>query len=79
MFAKLLPIVLLGAALVHAELPAEPMGVIRTLPVPYPAHWVLAHDGAFFHMSDGKVIVPKSCWLPKPFSPAASVASAPMC
>ena len=57
MFAKLLPIVLLGAALAHAELPVEPIGVIRTLPVPYPAHWVLVHDGAFLHMSDGKVIV----------------------
>jgi methylamine dehydrogenase heavy chain len=33
------------------------MGVVRTLPVPYPPHWVLVHDGAFFHMSDGKVMV----------------------
>ena len=30
--------------------------VVRTLPVPYPAHWLLVHDGAFFHMSDGKVV-----------------------
>ncbi|MFM7785994.1 MAG: hypothetical protein ACKPE6_15350, partial [Gammaproteobacteria bacterium] len=38
-------------------LQAEKVGIIRTLPVPYPPHWVLVHDGAFFHMSDGKVIV----------------------
>jgi methylamine dehydrogenase heavy chain len=38
-------------------LPAEKTGIIRTLPVPYPPHWILAHDGAFFHMSDGKVVV----------------------
>jgi methylamine dehydrogenase heavy chain len=54
---KLLFTMLLGAGLAHAQLPAEPMNVIRTLPVPYPAHWLLVHDGAFFHMSDGKVVV----------------------
>jgi methylamine dehydrogenase heavy chain len=57
MFAKLLPLVLLGASLAHAELAVEPTGKIRTLPVPYPAHWVMVHDGAFMHMSDGKVVV----------------------
>lgn len=54
---KMLFTMLLGASLAHAQLPAEPMNVIRTLPVPYPAHWLLVHDGAFFHMSDGKVVV----------------------
>jgi methylamine dehydrogenase heavy chain len=48
---------LFGAALAHADLPAEKTGIVRTLPVPYPPHWVLVHDGAFLHMSDGKVVV----------------------
>ena len=54
---KWIGFLLFGAALAHAELPAEKTGIIRTLPVPYPPHWILAHDGAFFHMSDGKVVV----------------------
>jgi methylamine dehydrogenase heavy chain len=54
---KILVAALLGASLAHAQLPAEPIGIVRTLPVPYPAHWLLVHDGAFFHMSDGKVVV----------------------
>jgi len=54
---KWIGLLLFGAALAHAELPAEKTGIIRTLPVPYPPHWILAHDGAFFHMSDGKVVV----------------------
>lgn len=40
-----------------AELKPEPVGVVKELPVPYPAHWVIAHDASFFHMSDGKMIV----------------------
>jgi len=31
--------------------------VIETLPETWPAHWIIAHDAAFFHMSDGKLIV----------------------
>jgi len=27
------------------------------LPETWPAHWIIAHDAAFFHMSDGKFIV----------------------
>lgn len=57
MLRRLLTVVTLGAALAHAELPAEKMGTVLTLPVPYPPHWVFAHDGAFFHMNDGKVIL----------------------
>ena len=40
-----------------AELQPEPTGVIETLPETWPAHWIIAHDAAFFHMSDGKLIV----------------------
>lgn len=38
-------------------LPIEPIGVVETLPRHYPESWFLLHDAAFFHMSDGKVIV----------------------
>ena len=44
-----------GTAL--GQLQPEPTGVIESLPDSYPPHWVLLQDGAFFHMSDGKVIV----------------------
>jgi methylamine dehydrogenase heavy chain len=57
MLRKLLAVISMGAALAHAELPPEPLFKIRTLPVPWPAHWVVAHDAAFFHMSDGKMVV----------------------
>lgn len=57
MMRTVFAILLLASALARAELPAEPMNVVRTLPVPYPPHWILVHDGAFFHMSDGKVLV----------------------
>lgn len=32
-----------------AELTPESVGEIGKLPVPYPAHWVIAHDASFFH------------------------------
>ena len=54
---KLLYTVLLFAGLAHAQLPLEAVGTSRTLPVPWPAHWLVVHDGAFFHMSDGKMVV----------------------
>ena len=57
MLRRLLAIASLGAALAHADLPVEKMGSIRTLPVPYPAHWVFAHDAAFFGMSHGKMVL----------------------
>lgn len=41
----------------HAQLAPEPFGQVKTLPVPYPDHWVIAHDAAFFHMSAGKMVV----------------------
>lgn len=40
-----------------AELQPEATGTIETLPETYPPHWIVVLDGAFFHMSDGKVIV----------------------
>lgn len=40
-----------------AELPNDKMGVIGTLPVPYPDHWLLVQDASFFHMLNGKLIV----------------------
>lgn len=41
----------------RADLPAETLGKVETLPVPYPAHWFWAHDLAFDHMMDGKYIL----------------------
>lgn len=48
---------LLISAVASAEIQPEPTGVIQTLPETWPAHWIIAHDAAFFHMSDGKLIV----------------------
>lgn len=54
---KLTIVLALCASSALAELPPEPTGVIETLPETWPAHWIIAHDAAFFHMSDGKFIV----------------------
>lgn len=54
---KLIIVVSLFASASFAELQPEPTGVIETLPEIWPAHWIIAHDAAFFHMSDGKYIV----------------------
>jgi len=32
-------------------------GGVNILPAHYPAHWVLVHDAAFFHMLEGRMIV----------------------
>lgn len=48
---------LLFSCFVLAEIKPEPIGKINTLPVPYPSHWVIAHDASFFHMQEGKMIV----------------------
>ncbi len=40
-----------------AELKPEPLMRIENLPEKYPPHWIIAVDAAFFHMSNGKVIV----------------------
>ncbi len=40
-----------------ADLPNDDMGKIETLPLPYPDHWIIAHDIAFNHMLNGKVMV----------------------
>jgi methylamine dehydrogenase heavy chain len=42
---------------VWADLPNDKMGEIGTLPVPYGDHWIIAHDIAFDHMLNGKVMV----------------------
>jgi methylamine dehydrogenase heavy chain len=51
----LLSIFVAAAAL--AEIQPEPLGRVRTLPDPYPPHWIIAGDAAFFHMNDGKFII----------------------
>ena len=35
----------------------ETLGTVQTLPARYPSTWILAHDAAFFHMLEGRVIV----------------------
>jgi len=50
------PLVLFASS-AFGQLQPEPTGVIETLPEQWPAHWIIAHDAAFFHMSDGKFIV----------------------
>lgn len=54
---KFFIIVSLFATAALAELQPEPTGMIESLPETWPAHWIIAHDIAFFHMSDGKYIV----------------------
>jgi methylamine dehydrogenase heavy chain len=54
---KLIIVVSLFASAALAELQPEATGKIETLPETWPAHWIIAHDAAFFHMSDGKYIV----------------------
>lgn len=36
---------------------ADRPGNIETLPAPYPNHWVIAHDAAFSHMLEGKMMI----------------------
>jgi methylamine dehydrogenase heavy chain len=52
----ILAVCLIGSATL-AEIQPERPGIIQTLPETWPAHWIIAHDAAFFHMSDGKLIV----------------------
>jgi methylamine dehydrogenase heavy chain len=54
---KILSLAVLLSCSALAELQPEMPGVIKTLPETWPAHWIIAHDAAFFHMSDGKLIV----------------------
>jgi methylamine dehydrogenase heavy chain len=54
---KLILLVSLFASAALAEIQPERTMVIETLPETWPAHWIIAHDAAFFHMSDGKLIV----------------------
>jgi methylamine dehydrogenase heavy chain len=54
---KLTLLLLLAASTAIGQIQPEPTGVIRTLPETYPADWIIAQDGAFFHMLNGKFIV----------------------
>jgi len=54
---KLLFLIAFAAVPAFGQIQPEPTGRIATLPESYPAHWVLLQDGAFFHMSNGKMIV----------------------
>jgi len=54
---KLVLLLAIFATSAFGQIQSEPIGIIRTLPETYPAHWIIVQDGAFFHMRDGKVIV----------------------
>lgn len=41
----------------RADFRPEPFGIVRTLPVPYPAHWLLVYDAAYDHPAEGRVMV----------------------
>ena len=41
----------------HADFQPEAVGGVDSLPAQYPDHWVMAHDVAFFHMQEGKIVV----------------------
>ena len=40
-----------------APIEPEALYVVESLPESYPASWIIAQDGAFFHMNNGKFIV----------------------
>ncbi len=49
-------LVLSAAALAaHGGISPEPFGTVARLSVPYPGHWVVVHDAAFFHMLEGEM------------------------
>jgi len=50
-------VLLLFAGPVLADIQPEPLMVVKSLPESYPPHWIIAQDGSFFHMSNGKFIV----------------------
>ena len=54
---RLILVLIICSATALAEIKPEQIGVIEVLPDTYPPHWIIAQDGAFFHMSDGKFIV----------------------
>ena len=54
---RFIPLTILIATSAFGQIQPEPTGVIQTLPENYPGHWIIAQDGAFFHMLDGKLIV----------------------
>ena len=40
-----------------AVLPVEELARVESLDVPYPEHWVFAHDATFFHMTAGRYVL----------------------
>jgi methylamine dehydrogenase heavy chain len=54
---KLLLVLFLYSVTAFGEIQPEQIGVIKSLPETYPAHWIIAQDASFFHMNDGKIIV----------------------
>lgn len=54
---KMILLLSLGAATAFAEIKPEKFSVVEELPATWPPHWIIAQDGAFFHMNDGKFIV----------------------
>ncbi len=53
----LLPALCLAVQQAAAQLPAEKLGQVATLPSKYPPHWFWADDVAFNHMLDGRMIL----------------------
>ena len=45
------------SSVISADFEPEEMGIIETLPQPYPDHWIMAQDLSFFHMLEGAVRV----------------------
>ncbi len=54
---KLLLVLFLFSTTAFGEIQPEQIGIIKSLPETYPAHWIIAQDASFFHMNDGKIIV----------------------
>ncbi len=48
---------LLATGSAGADLPADKMGEVRTLPATWPPHWIIAHDVSYSHIRDGKSFV----------------------
>ncbi len=56
--SALLALPLVMAALgANAALKPEPQGGVQPLPYPYPEHWIIAHDAAFKHMLEGRMVI----------------------
>jgi methylamine dehydrogenase heavy chain len=54
---KILLVLFLYSVTAFGEIQPEQIGIIKSLPETYPAHWIIAQDASFFHMNDGKFMV----------------------